>query len=385
MQRPDLARMGFPLSEDHLDIRDMILRFGRERLAPGAAARDRDRAFPVDEIRELAALGGMAMKVTGEDDGPGLDTTGYALAVEAIARHDASVAVVMVASNLAAGVLAGAATPAQRARFLRPVARGELGAISFALSEPQAGSDAAAIRTHAHQNGDCWVLNGAKQWITGAAEARLFVVFAKTADAGGITCFVVEKDAPGFTLGRREDTMGLRSSGTAQLFFEDCHVPAENVIGAVGGGYRAAISALAPSRVAIAAHALGIAERAFELGLAYAKERQIFGRPVADFQTNAFALADARVALDQAWLLMLRAARLIDDGHRVGAEASMAKLAASETCGAVVDRMLQLHGGNGYSREYEVERLYRDARVMRIFEGTSEVQRDLIARELLAD
>ena len=385
MTYPDLDRLGFDLSDDQRAVRETMMRFGAERLAPGAAERDKAGLFPTDVMAEFAALGGMAMKVVPEDDGPGLDATGYALAVEAIARADASVAVVMVASNLAASILAANATEEQRVRLLRPLARGERGAAAFALTEPGAGSDAAAIRTTARRDGDGWVIDGAKQWITGAAGAEVFTVFAKTPDHGdrAVTCFAIEAGTPGFEVGRKEDKMGLRSSGTAMLHFDGCRVGDDAVIGAPGQGYAVALAALAPSRIAIAAESLGIAERAFELGLAYAQERHAFGQPVAGFQNSRFVLADARAALDQAWLLTLRGARLIDRGVRIRGEASMAKLVASETCGKVVDAMLQLHGGNGYARDYEIERLYRDARVMRIFEGTSEIQREVIARDLL--
>ncbi|WP_203583015.1 acyl-CoA dehydrogenase family protein [Ruegeria sp. PrR005] len=384
---PDIERLGFDLSEEQRAIRETMARFAVERLAPGAAERDRSAEFPAALVSELAALGGMAMKTSTMDEGPGADNLAYALAVEAVARADASVAVIMVASNLSAAILAANATEDQRNRFLRPVARGERGALSFGLTEPGAGSDAAAIRTTARSQGDTWIIDGTKQWITGAAGAEVFVIFAKTPEAGegAVTCFIVEADAPGFSLGRVEDKMGLRSSGTAQLHFNGVRVPAANVVGQVGQGYRVALGALAPSRVAIAAQSLGIAERAFELGLSYAQERQVFGQPVAAFQNSRFVLADMRCALDQAWLLMLRAARLLDNGIPIRGEASMAKLVASETCGRVVDQMLQLHGGNGYSREYEIERLYRDARVMRIYEGTSEIQREVIARDLLGN
>lgn len=383
MSHPDIGRMGFALTGEQHEIRDVMMRFGAERLRPRAAERDRTHAFPRDEIAELAALGGMAMKTPAAFGGPEADNTGYALAVEAIARADASVAVVMVASNLSAGIVARNASADQRAQFLTPLVEGAIGAASFALTEPHAGSDAAAIRTRARQDGDDWVLNGSKQWITGASDARLFVVFAKTGDIEEVSAFLVEAGTPGFTLGRVEDKMGLRSSGTAQLHFQDCRVPAASLLGAPGRGYAMALEGIAASRVSIAAQSIGIAERAFELGLDYARDRAVFGKTVADFQNSRYILADSRAELDQAWLLMLRAARLLDDGQPVSGEASMAKLVASETCGRVVDRMLQLHGGNGYSREYEIERLYRDARVMRIYEGTSEIQREVIARDLL--
>lgn len=253
------------------------------------------------------------------------------------------------------------------------------------MTEPGAGSDAANIKTTARRTASGWSLTGTKQWITGASNAKLFLVFARMPDEGdrAIGCFAVEAGTTGFTLGRIEDKMGLTSSGTAMLHFDGAEVPGHALIGAPGAGLKVALSAIAPSRVAIAAESIGIAERAFELGRDYARERQAFGQPLAGFQNARFILADARTQLDQAWLLMLRAATLLDQGVPIRAEPSMAKLAASETCGRVVDAMLQLHGGNGYARDYEIERLYRDARVMRIFEGTSEVQRDVIARDIL--
>lgn len=380
-----LDRMGFAIPDEARALREMMLRFGAEDLAPGAAERDRTHAFPAAQIDALARLGGMAMKTPEADGGPGVSNLGYALAIEALARFDASVAVVTVASNLAAAILSAHATPDQRARWLRPAAEGALGALSFALTEPGAGSDAANIRTTARRTPQGWTLTGTKQWITGASHARLFLVFARMPDEGdrAIGCFAVDRDIPGFALGRVEDKLGLTSSGTAMLHFDEARLPGMALIGTPGQGLQTALSAIAPSRVAIAAESIGIAERALQLGQAYAAERQAFGQPLTALQNTRFALADARMQLDQAWLLMLRAATLLDQGVPVRGEASMAKLAASETCGRVVDSMLQLHGGNGYSREYEIERLYRDARVMRIFEGTSEIQREIIARDML--
>lgn len=380
----DLSRYGFDISDEQREVRALMLRFGEERLAAGAAARDRSHEFPTELVAELAALGGMAIKVSPEDDGPGLDTLGYALAVEAITRSDASIGVVMVASNLAASILAAHASGDQRRRFVAPLARGERGAASFGLTEPGAGSDAAAISTRAVRDGDNWVIDGAKQWITSAAGAEVFVIFAKTPEIApnAVTCFVLEAGTPGFSLGRIEDKMGLRSSGTAMLHFDSCRVPGAQIVGSPGQGLAVALSAISPSRIAIAAQSIGIAERAYALGLDYVTERRAFGKRIADFQNTRFVFADARAALDQAWLLMLRAARLQDNGVAIRGEASMAKLVASETCGKIVDAMLQLHGGNGYSQDYEIERLYRDARVMRIFEGTSEIQREVIARDI---
>jgi alkylation response protein AidB-like acyl-CoA dehydrogenase len=294
--------------------------------------------------------------------------------------------VILASSNLVACILAEHASEEQKRRFLVPYAQGQLGPAGFCLTEPNAGSDAAALQTRARKDGDGWILDGAKQWITSGAHAGLYLVFAKSdPDAGreGMSCFVVDRGTPGLHIGKDEAKMGLRSSGTVQLHFEDCRVDDDRLIGAPGRGYAIALSALGSGRVGIAAQALGIAEAAFREGLSYARERRAFGSRVVDFQASQFALADSRTDLDASWLLMLRAARLLDDGARASAETSMAKLAASEAYGRVVDRMLQLHGGNGYSEEYAIERLYRDARITRIYEGANEIQRMIVARGLV--
>ncbi len=377
--------LGFDLSEAQRLVYEAARSFAKARLAAGAAARDEEERFPLEHVGELAELGLLAMKVAEEDGGSGTDNVGYVLAMSAIAEVDASVAVILASSNLATKILGDHASPAQKERWLRPYARGELGPASFALTEPQAGSDAAALRTRAVRDGDGWVLDGQKMWITSAAQAGLHLVFAKTDESQGtrgITAFVVEKDAPGLVVGREERKMGLRSSGTAALAFESCRVPDENRVGAVGAGYTIALEALGAGRVGIAAQSLGIAEAAFAEGLRYVADRRAFGQRVLDFQNTKFVLADTRMELDAAWLLTLRAAKLLDQGSRARMESSMAKIAASEACGRAVDRVLQLHGGYGYSREYAIERLYRDARITRIYEGTNEIQRMVIAREI---
>lgn len=377
--------LGVDLSEEQRLVYQSTLEYARERLAPGAAERDESERFPVEHIRELAELGLLAMKVSEADGGSGADNVGYVLAMSAVAEADASVAVILASSNLATKILADHATPAQKARWLAPYSRGELGPASFALTEPHAGSDAGALRTTATRDGDGWMLDGQKMWITSAAQAGLHLVFAKTdpsAGTRGITCFVVERGTPGLSVGREERKMGLRSSGTAAVAFEACRVPDENRVGAPGEGYSIALSALGAGRVGIAAQSLGIAEAAFREGLRYVADREAFGQRILDFQNTRFTLADTRMELDAAWLLTLRAAKVLDDGERASMEASMAKVAASEACGRAVDRMVQLHGGYGYSREYAIERLYRDARVTRIYEGTNEIQRMLIAREI---
>lgn len=369
-------------------VRDTARAFARDRLAPTAASRDRTRAFPTEIIKELASLGLLAAKVPLELGGPGTDNVGYALAMEAIAEGCASTAVILASSNLVAHVLVKLASSEQKERWLRPYARGELGPASFALTEPGAGSDAASLETSARRDGDEWILNGSKMWITSGAEAGLHLVFARTEPgkgARGIGTFIVERGTPGLTVGKEEGKMGLRSSGTVMLHFEDCRVPAANLVGDPASGYKSALGALGAGRVGIAAQCVGIGEAAVAEGLAYAKERRAFDQPIAHFQSSQFALADSRADLDSAWLLMLRAAALLDRGERCQMETSMAKLYASEACGRVVDRMLQLHGGNGYSEEFTIERLYRDARVTRIYEGTSEIQRLIMARSLLGD
>jgi len=359
--------------------------FAARRLAEGAAERDRTGRFPVEQIAELGALGLLAMKVSPEDGGAGASNVGYVLAMQAIAAACASTAVILASSNLAARVLADHASPAQRRRWLAPYVSGTLGPASFALTEPLGGSDAAAVRTRARLEGGTWVLDGEKSWITGGSHAGLHLVFARTdgEGKGGLSCLLVERGTPGLLVGKEEDKMGQRSSGTAALAFDGCRVPADHLIGSRGGGYAMALSALGAGRVGIAALSLGIAEAAFTAGVAYAKERRVFGQALTGFQNTQFVLADSRTDLDAAWLLTLRAARALDEGSRASAETSMAKLFATEACGRVVDRMVQIHGGYGYSRAYAVERLYRDARVTRIYEGTSEIQRILIAREIL--
>jgi len=379
-----MDRFAFPIDAAETLVAKTARDFAARRVAPGAAERDRTARFPTEPIRELGELGLLAMKVSLDDGGAGTSNVGYVLAMEAIAEACASTAVILASSNLTAKVLADHATPAQRERWLAPYARGELGPASFALTEPLGGSDAAAIRTRARADGGDWVLDGEKAWTTSAAHAGFHVVFARTDGEGkdGISCFVVERGARGLLVGKEEDKMGQRASGTAALAFEACRVPAESLLGRRGEGYAIALAALGAGRVGIAALSIGLAEAALAAGIAYAKDRRAFGRAIVDFQNTQFVLADSRTDLDAAWLLMLRAARLLDAGERASAETSMAKLFASEVCGRVVDRMVQIHGGYGYSREYAVERIYRDARVTRIYEGTNEIQRIVIARSL---
>lgn len=382
-----LERLGAQLTDEQRLVASTARAFATSRLAPRAAERDRDGRFPLEELRALGELGLLAMKVPVDEGGGGTDNVGYVLAMEAIAEACASTAVVLASSNLVAKILSAHGSAAQKQRWLRPYTAGTLGPASFALSEPGCGSDAAALTTAARLDGDGWVLSGSKMWITSGAHAGFHLVFARTDGPGpaGISCFVVPRGTPGLVIGKDEDKMGQRASGTVALHFADCRLPLDHLVGPRGGGYAIALSALGAGRVGIAALSIGLAETALASGLAHGRERRAFGHALTEFQNTQFVLADCRTELDAAWLLTLRAARLLDGDDKAAAETSMAKLFASEACGRIVDRMVQLHGGYGYSREYPVERLYRDARVTRIYEGTSEVQRLVIARALLRD
>jgi len=381
-----LDRLGFPFTEEQRLIAASARDFAARRLAPGAADRDRTGQFPAAELGQLAELGLLAARVPIEEGGGGCDAVGYFLALEAIAESCAATAVILASCNLTAKILSTHATPRQKDRWLRPYAQGRLGPASFALSEPGCGSDAAALTTRATPDGDGgFVLDGSKMWITSGTHAGFHLVFARTDGPGaeGISAFLVDRGTPGLVVGKEEDKMGQRASGTAALHFDGCRVPAESLLGTRGGGYGIALGSLAPGRAGIAGLAIGLGEAALAAGLSYAQDRRAFGKTIAEFQNTRFVLADCRTELDAAWLLALRAAALVDRGEPAAAECSMAKLFATETAGRVVDRMLQLHGGNGYTRDYVVERLYRDARVTRIYEGTSEIQRLLISHEML--
>jgi alkylation response protein AidB-like acyl-CoA dehydrogenase len=379
---------GFPLSEEQQLVAATAASFARDRVAPGAAARDREGRFPDDLLPSMAELGLLGVKVGVDDGGAGADAVSYALAIEAVSRACAATGVTMAVCNLVADVLANHGNAEQRARLLGPYLEGKCGAGSFCLSEPHCGSDAAALSTTAVRDGDTFVLNGTKQWITNGAYAGLHIVFAKTAPAKkshGISCFVVERGTPGLIVGKHEHKMGLRGSNTTQIVLEDCRVPAANLLGEVDRGYAIALANLDGGRIGIAAQACGIAAAALAEGARYARERQAFGRPISELQAIQFAVADSAVDVDTARLLTLRAAAAKDAGSpRTARESSMAKLFASEAACRVADRMLQVHGGYGYVEEYAIERLYRDARITRIYEGTSEVQRIVIAREVLA-
>ena len=371
------------LTEEQTMIREMARAFASEQLAPYAAERDRTHAFPADAIRQMGELGLLGMLVPEEWGGAGADHIAYALAIEEVAAGEGACSTIMsVHNSVACAPILKFGTDAQKERFLRPMARGELlGA--FALTEPQAGSDAAALRTRAVRDGDDYVLNGVKQFITSGKHAQVVIAFAVTDPAAGkkgISAFIVPTDTPGYLVTRIEEKMGQRASDTAQITFENLRLPADLRLGGEGEGYRIALANLEGGRIGIASQSVGMARAAFEAALAYAKEREAFGRPIIDHQAIAFRLADMATEIDAARLMVLRAAGLRDRGAPCLKEASMAKLFASEMAERVCSAAIQVLGGYGYVSDFPVERILRDVRVSQIYEGTSDVQRIVISR-----
>lgn len=372
-------------TDEQLMVRDMARRFAEERLKPAAAERDRTGAFPAAELREMAELGLMGMTVPEAWGGAATDTVSYALAIEEIAAGDGALSTIMAVHNsVGCAPVLRFGTPEQKERFLRPMAEGRMLGC-FCLTEPQAGSDAAAIRTRAVRDGDAYVLNGTKQFITSGKNADVAIVFAVTDPAAGrkgISAFVVPTATPGYTVARIEHKMGQRSSDTAQIVFENCRVPADLRLGAEGEGYRIALANLEGGRIGIAAQAVGMARAAYEAALAYAKDRESFGAKIIEHQAVAFRLADMATRIEAARLLVLNAAALKDAGAPCLKEAAMAKLFASESAERICSEALQIHGGYGYLEDFPVERIYRDVRVCTIYEGTSDIQRLIIARQI---
>jgi butyryl-CoA dehydrogenase len=366
-------------------VRDTMRAFAQEQLAPNAARWDRDAHFPRDELRALGALGALGMVVPEEWGGAAMDYVSLAVALEEIAAGDgATSTIVSVQNSVVCGPVQAFGTGAQKEKYLKPLARGEwLGC--FCLSEPHVGSDAGAITTRAERQGDRYVLNGVKQFITTGKHADIAVVFAVTDKAlgkKGISAFIVEARTPGYVVARVEEKLGQHASDTAQIVFEDCIVPAENLLGTEGNGYRIALANLETGRIGIAAQAVGMARAAFEAALAYARERQSFGKPIVEHQAVNFRLADMAVQIEAARQLVWHAASLRDAGEPCLKEASMAKLFASEMAERVCSDAIQIHGGSGYVNDFPVERIYRDVRVCQIYEGTSDIQRLVIGRAL---
>ena len=383
-----MTRALTPLTEEQRAIQSTAREYATRELAPRVDALDREARFDPAVIRQLADLGFLGMMVPEEYDGLGLETLTYLVALEEIATVDASTAVLMsVHNSLPTQMILRWGTAEQKERFLKPMARGDLlGA--FALSEPDSGSDAASLRTQARRDGDCWILDGTKAWVSSGTHAGVVLAMARTdtpedrKGARGIGAFIVTPDLPGYSVGKKEDKMGLRASPTVQLRFDQMRVPAANMLGEPGMGFIYAMQSLDAGRLGIAAQAVGIAQAALSHSARYAAERRQFGKPIKEFQAIQFKLADmaSRVAASRALLHAAATAR--DRGQHITQFSAMAKLTASETAMWVTTQAIQIFGGYGYVKDYPVERLFRDAKVTEIYEGTSEIQRIVIAREL---
>ena len=380
--------MNFQLTEEQLAVRDAARDFAQNVVKPGVIERDNAQRFPIEEIKQLGELGFMGMMVDPKYGGGGMDTVSYALAMEEISKVDASVSVCMSVNNsLVCWGLETFGTEEQKQKYLVPLAKGEkIGA--FCLSEPEAGSDATSQRTTAIDKGDYYLLNGTKNWITNGNSASIYLVIAQTdVEKGhrGINAFIVEKDMEGFVVGAKEDKMGIRGSDTHTLMFNDVKVPKENRIGKDGFGFKFAMKTLSGGRIGIAAQALGIASGAMELAVAYSKERKAFGKEIYKHQAISFKIADMATAVETARLLVHKAAWEKDNGLNYDQTSAMAKLYASSVAMEQTVEAVQIHGGYGFVKEYHVERLMRDAKITQIYEGTSEVQKIVISRNVLND
>jgi len=378
--------MNFELSEEQLAVQQAAREFAQTELLPGVIERDTHQKFPVDQVRMMGELGFMGMMVDPKYNGGGMDSVSYALAMEEISKVDASASVCMSVNNsLVCWGIEKYGNEAQKEKYLKPLASGEkIGA--FCLSEPEAGSDATSQQTTAEDKGDHYLVNGTKNWITNGNSASVYLVIAQTdRDKGhrGINCLILEKEMDGFIVGKKEDKLGIRGSDTHSLMFQDVKVPKENRIGEDGFGFKFAMSTLNGGRIGIASQALGIASGAYELALAYSKERKAFGKPISQHQAIQFKLADMATNIDAARLLCLQAATLKDQKKDFGKASAMAKLFASQVAMDTTVEAVQIHGGYGYVKEYHVERLMRDAKITQIYEGTSEIQKIVISRELL--
>jgi len=367
-------------------IRDTARKFARDELAPSADERDEREEFPHEAVKKLGELGFMGMMVSEQYGGAGLDTVSYVLAMEEISKVDASAGVIMSVNNsLVTWGLEAYGSDYQKEKYLKDLASGKkLGA--FALSEPEAGSDATNQRTTAVRSGDHYILNGTKNFITNGANADIVLVMAstdRTKGPKGVSAFIVEKGTPGFSVAKKERKLGIRSSDTVSLAFQDCKIPKENLIKEEGFGMKFALKTLDGGRIGIAAQALGIAQASLEAAITYSKERKAFDHPIADFQAIQFKIADMATAVEAARQLTLKAARMKDAGQNYGTMAAMAKLYASKVAVNAALEAIQIHGGYGYIREYKVERFLRDAKITEIYEGTSEIQRVVISRAML--
>lgn len=378
--------MDFNLTEEHIMIRDMARQFAEDELLPGVIERDEKEQFPYEQVKKMGELGLMGMMVPEQWGGAGLDAVSYVLAMTEICKIDASAGVVMSVNNsLVCWGLNEYGTDAQKEKYLKPLASGKkLGA--FCLSEPNAGSDASNQATTAVKKDGKWIINGSKNWISNGQNADYYLVFAATDKVNkshGISCFIVEKGQKGFEVLKKEQKLGIRGSDTCSLGFTDVEVPTDNLLGTEGDGFKIAMQSLDGGRVGIASQALGIAKGALERALAYSKERKQFGQEISNFQAIQWKLAEMAMETDAAELLILRAARYKDEHKKMSRESAMAKLFASKTAVRCALEAIQIHGGYGYVKEYHVERLLRDAKITEIYEGTSEVQHIVIARDLI--
>lgn len=378
--------MHFELSEEQLMIQQAARDFAQQELKPGVIERDENQKFPSEQVKKLGELGFLGMMVKEKYNGSGLDAISYVLVMEELSKIDASASVVVSVNNsLVCYGLEAYGNEEQKEKYLKPLASGEkIGA--FCLSEPEAGSDATSQRTTAEDKGDYYLLNGTKNWITNGSTASTYLVIAQTHPElkhKGINAFIVEKGMEGFTVGPKENKLGIRGSDTHSLMFNDVKVPKENRIGEDGFGFKFAMKTLEGGRIGIAAQALGIAQGAFELATQYAKERKSFGKPISEHQAIAFKLADMATQIEAARLLVYKAAWLKDQGLPYTQAGSMAKLYASKVAMDVTVEAVQVHGGYGFVKEYHVERLMRDAKITQIYEGTSEIQKMVISREVI--
>ncbi len=380
--------MPFELTDEQIMIQTMVRDFAREVLLPTATERDQTKEFPAENLRRMGELGLMGMMVPPEYNGAGADTLSYVLALQEVAYACASTAVVMsVHNSIVCETINRFGTEEQKQAYLKPLAAGEvIGA--FALTEPHAGSDPVSQTTSAKRDGDYYIIHGTKRFITSGKNAGLTIITAKTDKTKrhkGISAFIVKKGTPGFSVGKTEEKMGLCASDTTDLVFENCPISAENLLGKEGDGFKIAMTALDGGRIGIAAQSVGLAQAALDAAVSYAKQREQFGQPISKFQGLRWMLADMATELEAARQLTFSAAAKKDRGERYTMQASIAKLFASEMVNHVTAKALQIHGGYGYIKEYPVERFYRDARVFTIYEGTSEIQRVVIANHLLED
>lgn len=378
--------MSFELSEEQKMIRAMVREFARTEILPTAAERDKTKEFPRENLRKMGELGLMGMNVPAEYNGAGVDTVSYSVALQEIAYACASTAVIMsVHNSVACGPIYRFGSDYLKETFLKPLAAGKMIG-SFAVTEAGAGSDPAGQKTRAVKDGSSYVINGNKVLITTGKNSNVTVITAYTSKEKkhrGISAFVVEKGTPGFTVGKEEEKMGLCASDTVELIFEDCRVPKENLLGKEGDGFVIAMASLDGGRIGIASQSVGLAQACLNAAVAYAKERIQFGRPIAQFQAIRWMIADMATEIEAARLLTFNAAAMRDRGENFSAAASMAKVFASEMANQVAYRALQIHGGYGYIKDFPVERYYRDARVLTLYEGTSEIQRTVISNHLL--